>query len=944
MSIDRIARDRSRLAADAGRLLSSGASGSKVDAELAGLYEKSYRLAEDPAALAELERLLGSHAKRTAVAKPWLALVRLARTSSGADLTTDLSIFNSALPGASDRTSLVLQTEVARHLWRIENPGITWRRFAGKPLPDPSLGEAAVDAAILRLRLSAAAGASDAHRELAAQLDQAWIDKAGPIAPLVAVTIAEYEMTRGAYRAAIERLAGLGDSSDAGIQLAVLATRLHAMIECEVHEKDALGAEVKATVERLESVLAAGPTTNSLLPLSEGRVRQRRAEQLLALHCLRKTDEHGRQREDGKDEEAELQEVEAELTDPTVRVNKEAALRLQLEWVRLILELRGRSMAATCEDRASGVIADAHRLGLTVVEMLALDQRAILRARCFDERWAETMRDAGDAGRLAADLLALNSGSGIERSLRRTLLPILDRAVELLVEGAPLPAEAGHDVYGRAILDYVEQSMELALTEARLRFLAPAAPPSSGAALPKRTEDLQAALRPDEAVLQYFLVGPYLVVFAYGGTFFDWHHEQPEGVNARDALGIRTFLASLLPPWDEIHGQKRHVGSSDDIIEHPRVALDPEDLSRLAGHLLPKPIFAALDRRWIRRLTIVPHDVLYKTPFGLLPWGRKRLGERFALSIQPTGALAGRSSSTPWRPRTLPARVSFVKGPGLEHADSELSALRSALRSEVTDVDTVTHGADAFENEAPNAELLYLACHGSDPQESVDDAFLRLGDQLVGLRRIAGLDLQRCGLAVLQSCWTGWMDHLREEPVHGFPQGMLDAGAAAVVAPMFPVDDALCPIFTAVFGRALRFRPAGEALGWTLKVLRRHGEALASTDPIAANAVAWVGSFDAYEYRFTGDPAVSFASSWLNRQAARLAFHGWLLRRTWRTRSLLWKGKWPVQTQPTAESAGDSPAPPTGSSRSSSRRPAAGPPRAGAAPAAPSAPRGRRRP
>jgi CHAT domain-containing protein len=124
-------------------------------------------------------------------------------------------------------------------------------------------------------------------------------------------------------------------------------------------------------------------------------------------------------------------------------------------------------------------------------------------------------------------------------------------------------------------------------------------------------------------------------------------------------------------------------------------------------------------------------------------------------------------------------------------------------------------------------DVVYLACHGRKLGEDPQEAALQLGGwgRFVTLPEISTLHLKRC-LVVLQACWTRSMEHMREFPVQGFPQAFLDAGASDVIAPMLPVIDPLCPVFTSVFCRALRFRPAGEALGYALEVLRGRGKVL----------------------------------------------------------------------------------------------------------------------
>jgi hypothetical protein len=584
----------------------------------------------------------------------------------------------------------------------------------------------------------------------------------------------------------------------------------------------------------------------------------------------------------------------------------EAALKERFRWVRGALDRNGPAFAKIGDNLLNSILLEAEALGLTVLEMLARDLRAILRARYF-KRWEAALEDADVAANLAARLVALHANSEVERSLRLTLLPIFDRALELLAEGALETANEPHPVererVGRALLDYVEQMANLALSEALRQIRSGGAiglPVIGQSAYPQKSEDLQAPFREGEGVLQYFLVGPYLLVFAYGRDFFTWDAQAlaPEDPEGREPLPIRTYLTPFLATWRaEQRAERRARGlrnlftaqlAKDD--EHQKVEgmSTAECLCRITEALLPAPVAATLEHHRVRRLAIVPHDILYRVPFGSLPWCQGRLGERFSLSLQPTGALAGRHPSR--SRRTARPRLGFFVGPGLRYADAEHQALSAALRrgAKIIPVDTAVKGQEAFVQEAPGCDVLYLACHGhavtETPNESdsrnLQEARLGLGPpgSFFGLAETAALNLHRCGLVVLQSCWTGWMNHLRESPVQGFPHALRDAGAGAVVAPMFPVDDPLCPVFAAVFGRELRFRAVGEALTASLRILRRYGDALLPAGTEAARFRGIPSVFDAYEYRLTGNPNVRIHGGWVSRLAARVDLAIWLAR------------------------------------------------------------------
>lgn len=888
---------------------------------LALLCEALYRAATARRTHSDLGRLLRTLRHHTSVVRGWrvLLLFRAARTPRrGFPL---LATLDKVLGAAPERTGVVLRTEAARELFRLTSDAAsTWRRLAAEPLPRPGLHEAAVDAATLRLRLAAAAGQWQEHDRLAAEIDETWLRTAGEGSGHVAVAIAEGEVTQGRYARAIERLRAYRTVEDVKIRLASLEISLRTLVVVsDGSASEQVAADARQVAGLLRTLLAE-PSPDGADGGRDWHERSERARYLLSF-----LNHHGPPADvdqasplvralalaDERPWEA-LTIAESTLRDPPRAQTPEESIRLRLLWTRLGLNLLGPELGEAAEEITSGAIEEARRRGLPLLEMDAWDLRAIVHARCFSDRWPDAMADAGHAANLAVELLSRNEESAVERPLRVQLLPILDRAVDLLAEGAartrtnPAAAAGTWERFGRAALEYAEQSMELALSEAR-RMRAGSTGPREVLLPAWRSVDLQAECAPHEAVLQYFLVTRYLLVFTYGVNFFAWHLEEIEPAEAvpgsvRETTPSRRLVEPLLPLAGALH--RADPSAARDATTPPRTDFgQPRDLyaprpaeiypaaraAALARRVLPSSIVGALERMRIRRLAVVPHDILYRAPFGQLPWRHSTLGSCFELSVHPTGKLAVRhtAASSPRRPR-----IGFFQGAGLEAAPREFWALASAWGDgdNVVERDTSTREG-SFVQEAGGFDALYLACHGSPPSTEPADEFLALGPagQVVHLSEVAALDLRRCRLAVVQACWTGWMEHRRELPVQGFPQALRDAGVAAVVAPMFPVMDALCPVFTAVYARALRFLSANRALGYTLNVLRRHGQSLcAAAGRAALDPSLWRGphTFEAYEYRFAGDAGVSLGGSWISRCFRRLHFHAWLQAARWRARGI----------------------------------------------------------
>jgi hypothetical protein len=851
---------------------------------LEGLFESLYR--------SEFSTRLSQYVSRTPVARPWWHLLELANSRPGDPLEPILESLEAVLPPVGSRAALVLRTEAARHLSRLTGDfSAAWLRLEGALPPSLALGDAAVDGALVGLRLAASAGKWNLHDDLAAKLVASPIHALSPGGPLILVVIAEHDILRGAYAAALTRLDGLETHPDPAVQLAALSTRLHVLVSCAGYLPNSLRAEIDHIEKLVAPLLEIDPESSDSISSDEWRERQRRYAALLHF-------ERSARDKDPKPDAAELStgtlawqaaveslsQIEAALAKLDAGESPEVVLRLRLRWAGLSVAVSEGTTAESCEALISSVLSEAADLGLPIIEMLAWDQRARIRSP-NPRRLEESVADAGEAASLAAHLLEANRGSAVERPLRATLLPMFDGVVKLLLEKAldlttsERDSPGRHERFGRAILDYVEQSMELALAESRRLASSEAERKDLETVHPRRCQELQEGLRRGEGVLQYFLVGSYLLVFVYGRSFFVWHAEAtPE--ESLHPLRVRVRLENMFPLQARtcIGAEGDNAGRELDEID---ASFDESSLSQLAHHLLPPVVAAALDRHRVRRLAVVPHDILYRVPFSRLPWRSSLLGRRFNLSLQPTGSLAVSPSPFPWHAPKDRVRIGFFKGPRLNYTDREQDEIALAFKqnAEIVAVDT-TKEDGAFTRQANDFDVLYLACHGSGPKDKPGESFLELGPpgELVALSQVSCLKLNRCGLAVLQSCWTGWMDHLREHPVHGFPQGLRDAGVAAVVAPMFKVFDPLCPIFTSVLFRTLRFLQAGEALRYTLKVLRRNARVLVSRDPEAVEKWDPKSGFDVYEYRFTGDPSVDLRASRMWRPLAWAQLQFWLWR------------------------------------------------------------------
>ena len=637
------------------------------------------------------------------------------------------------------------------------------------------------------------------------------------------------------------------------------------------------------------------------------------------------------------------------------KLSEEELIMLRLLWCRLVVDAGDVKRFTECEELLGDAIEDADELGLVRLQMAGLDQRAVL---YFHEKWPRDWRrathDAGRAGTMALQLIAQNSEqpgsqpdelekqpdssdvreSSTARALLRSLFPVLDRIIEFLAVGAlGIKLEADRNCigwsrkrkqqwirFGQAIHDYAEQSQRLALEEARRAYHTGETRPHRFALVSLSDSEhghvdpiaaVQRSLPRREVILQYFVVSKYIIIFVLGRRLFNWTVTTMAPDDAHDGL---NRLLEICQPW---------------LMPDDKNSPCQANYARLRDILLPPAIKSILARARPRHLRLVPHDVLYRVPFGRLQLGKRTVVEQMTLSLHATAALAAESARHRGhddRPTSL-ARLGHVIGPDMWRATCEHTAMAGAMGSPALAqpvlLDTRGGKTEQFEQAKKHClhatgrttgvspklvtcprlqasaghdperfkkaikqviehmDLLHFTCHGVKKDNRVP-ASMTLGpdrpgaETKLGLDDIAQMKLNRCRLVVLQSCWTGWQEHERENPVQGFPQAMCDAGAGAVIAPLRSVPTALTPVFTEVFYRVLGYLPAERALGKALTMLRRHGEALVAGDCEAMQQLRDIGSIDALDYRYTGHTDIDLTGGLRSRLWARISVRLWL--------------------------------------------------------------------
>jgi len=272
----------------------------------------------------------------------------------------------------------------------------------------------------------------------------------------------------------------------------------------------------------------------------------------------------------------------------------------------------------------------------------------------------------------------------------------------------------------------------------------------------------------------------------------------------------------------------------------------PHALTRTLAVALVAPWLAELPAR-IRRLIIVPDDVLHHVPFALLPTADGApLAERWSVAYAPSasvlGALHARGGSTrseilaladPPVPMAASARRADGHSPSRDDWQPLPGARREvrAIARRVSGVHTRV-GERASEAlvkaRAADAGVIHIASHAVVDEHSPLRTFVLLAggdgeDGLLTANEIEALTLD-ADLVVLSACGTAGGSLLAGEGVQGLTAPLLAAGARAVVASRWDVDDrATARLMEDLYAAMLAGAPVADALNAAKRAARRRG-------------------------------------------------------------------------------------------------------------------------
>ena len=283
-----------------------------------------------------------------------------------------------------------------------------------------------------------------------------------------------------------------------------------------------------------------------------------------------------------------------------------------------------------------------------------------------------------------------------------------------------------------------------------------------------------------------------------------------------------------LPGWDRLREPlRRYRAALQRPLHSAEARLDPEadwrrsaETGRALSTLLLGPIRAVLEP--LERLYWVADGELALVPPAALPWADGFLGERFEIALLPTTGAGVAPDLAPGGPALLagdPLADANGEWPRLARARSELASLKrlyggDAMVLEGRDLDVEDFRALPLQQ----FRTLHLATHAEASTNDPSRCAVRMSrGEPLGLDRIERLPLDDA-LVVLSACRSGDGEVVAGEGVVGLSWAFLRAGAAAVTASLWSVED-----------------------GAAAELMIRYHEALRDHDPVTALSLAQRG-------------------------------------------------------------------------------------------------------
>src|SRR3989454_3057430 len=285
-------------------------------------------------------------------------------------------------------------------------------------------------------------------------------------------------------------------------------------------------------------------------------------------------------------------------------------------------------------------------------------------------------------------------------------------------------------------------------------------------------EEVQAMLRPEEVLVEYYTVGDRFQAFIVGPGSFHVVRDLTTTSEVRSSLKGFTFQLSkfhLLPAYVQSHASKLLA-----TIQH--------HLRELYRHLI-EPIQSSIQGRSV---IIVPHQLLHYIPFQALYDGTNYLIDSCDVSRAASASVLKFCKEKKIQ-KTEQDLVLAVPDEMTPHIAEEVEALRGLLPKGLFFVGSEAR-VDKLRRYGPTAGKLHIAAHGIFRPDNPMFSSIKLGDSWFNLFDIFNLQLG-AELTVLSACETGMSAVWEGDELLGLARGFFYAGTPALVVSLWTVND-----------------------------------------------------------------------------------------------------------------------------------------------------------
>lgn len=318
------------------------------------------------------------------------------------------------------------------------------------------------------------------------------------------------------------------------------------------------------------------------------------------------------------------------------------------------------------------------------------------------------------------------------------------------------------------------------------------------------------ALPPGRAVIDYVLLDSTIAALVEAG-----------GRSVIRDLGIRP--REVAASVSQLYGHAApRVGSS---VDASRARLDTAKLAWLSDALVA-PLAEYLAS--VTQIDVVPDGFLHLVPFDVLPVEGAALAERATVTLLPALRQAGGTA----RPRPQGDAV-IVAGPAWAAIDppgavSEVRAVAGATGSRrVRLLDRERATESAVRAAMRGAAILHVAAHARPNQARPDLAEILLAPDAASDGRLQAFEIRSVdmqgAIVVLSACESGSGPVAGGEGPMSLARAFLQAGASAVVATLWPVQQNAAPLMAEFHARLDQGLDAAAALREAKVALLRRG-------------------------------------------------------------------------------------------------------------------------